>query len=241
MEYMDEHHLFFEYYLKALMDSPEGGQLRKSLENTIADEERCLNEFKKMISHCQGQLSLIAKSIFENGPSKVMMAKKRAFEEEQIILNIAALAQQCSFETKGFQLLLYFEKNENTQARIIANVSVMMYEWCEKLLGLSGKQLQDIAKRLVTQNHVVQINVARKRVSDFYKNEKPTLSEIRNNVGAHRDQDFMKQMDVIDSLSWSDTLERFHEFEKATLAFGEALKPLMDAGLKQIGAAFEGV
>lgn len=239
--YMDEHHFFFESYLKALMDSPEGGLLRKSLENTIAEEERCLNEFKKMLSHCQGQLSLIDKSISEHGPSKVMMAKKRAFEEEQILLNVAALAQQCSFETKGYQLLLYFEKNENTQARIIVNVSIMMYEWCEKLLGVSGKQLQDIAKRLLTQNHVVLINVARKRVSDFYKNEKSTLYEIRNNVGAHRDQDFMKQMDVIDSLSWSDTLERFHEFEKATLAFGKALTALMDAGLKQIGTAFGGV
>lgn len=238
---MDEHHFFFESYLKALMDSPEGDQLRKSLENTIAEEERCLDEFKKMLSHCQGQLSLIDKSISEHGPSKVMMAKKRAFEEEQILLNVAALAQQCSFETKGYQLLLYFEKNENTQARIIVNVSIMMYEWCEKLLGVSGKQLQDIAKRLLTQNHVVLINVARKRVSDFYKNEKSTLYEIRNNVGAHRDQDFMKQMDVIDSLSWSDTLERFHEFEKATLAFGKALTPLMDAGLKQIGTAFGGV
>ena len=238
---MDEHHFFFESYLKALMDSPEGGLLRKSLENTIAEEERCLNEFKKMLSHCQGQLSLIDKSISEHGPSKVMMAKKRAFEEEQILLNVAALAQQCSFETKGYQLLLYFEKNENTQARIIVNVSIMMYEWCEKLLGVSGKQLQDIAKRLLTQNHVVLINVARKRVSDFYKNEKSTLYEIRNNVGAHRDQDFMKQMDVIDSLSWSDTLERFHEFEKATLAFGKALTALMDAGLKQIGTAFGGV
>lgn len=238
---MDEHYLFFESYLKALMDSPEGDQLRKSLENTIAEGERCLDEFKKMLSHCHGQLSLIDKNISEHGPSKTIMAKKRAFEEEQIILNVAALAQQCSFETKGFQLLLYFEKNENSQARIIVNVSVMMYEWCEKLLGVSGKQLQDITKRLLTQNHVVQINMARKRVSDFYKNEKSMLYEIRNNVGAHRDQDFMKQMDVIDALSWSDTLERFHEFEKATLAFGKALTPLMDAGLKQIGTAFRGV
>lgn len=235
---MDVHRLFFESYLKALMDSPEGDELRKSLEYTIVDEKQCLDEFKNMISHCQRQLSVIDNRISEYGPTKVLMAKQRAFEEEQIILNVAALTQQCSFETKGYQLLLFFEKNENTQRQIIVNVSVMMYEWCEKLLGVSGKQLQDIAKKLVFQNAVVQINVARKRISDFYKREKSTLYDIRNNVGAHKDRDFMKQMDVIDALNWTDTLERFHNFEKATLEFGRAMTPLMDAGLKQIGATF---
>lgn len=64
--------------------------------------------------------------------------------------------------------------------------------------------------------------------------------DLRINVGAHRDVDFMKQMEVIDSLSWSDTLRRFHDFEKATIEFGKALSPLMDAGLRQIGASFMG-
>lgn len=82
MEYMDEHHLFFEYYLKALMDSPEGGQLRKSLENTIADEERCLNEFKKMISQDRSTipsntgLTRLVSGIFESSPINTM---KRIF------------------------------------------------------------------------------------------------------------------------------------------------------------------
>lgn len=48
----------------------------------------------------------------------------------------------------------------------------------------------------------------------------------------------MKQMEVIDEMSWSDTIERFHEFEKAMIEFGKFLKPLMDAGLHQIADSF---
>ena len=68
--------------------------------------------------------------------------------------------------------------------------------------------------------------------------EKWELHKIRNNIGAHRDDDFMKQMEVIGEMSWSDTIERFHEFEKATIEYGKSLKPLMDAGLHQIAESF---
>lgn len=233
---MDENKILLESYLGSLMSSPQGDKMKKALETTTSDQKLCLGEFKKMLSFCEDQLSLINKST----PTKDLMTKKRAFEEEKIILNVAALSQQCNYETKGYQLLLYYEKNESSRARIITSVSLMMYEWCEKLLGVSGKVFLDIAKRLLGESDVVQINMARKGISDFFKSEKQTLYDIRNIVGAHRDDDFMKQMDVIDSLSWSDSLRRFHDFENATLEFGKALTPLMDAGLRQIGVAFRG-
>lgn len=238
LDVMDIQKAFQEVYLRELMDSSAGNELREALEATSADERRGLEEFKKMISHCQNQLAIIQSSISAKGPTKEIMCRKRAFEEEQTILNIAALTHQCNYETKAYQLLLYFEKNENIRAQIMGNVSVMMYEWCEKLLGISGKPLQNIAKRLLEQAGVIRINVARKKISDFFKRERQTLHDIRIIVGAHKDGDFMKQREVIDEMSWSDILTQFHDFEDATVEFGRALKPLMDAGLKQVSASF---
>lgn len=197
LDVMDMKKAFLEVYLRELMDSSAGNELRETLEATFADERLGLEEFKKMISHCQNQLDIIQNSISANGPTKGIMCMKRAFEEELVILNIAALTHQCNYETKAYQLLLYFEKNENIRAQIIGDVSVMMYEWSEKLLGVSGKQLQDIAKRLLDQAGVFRINVARKKISNFFK----------------------------------------RSFEDATVEFGRALKPLMDAGLKQVSAS----
>ena len=68
--------------------------------------------------------------------------------------------------------------------------------------------------------------------------ERQTLHDIRIIVGAHKDGDFMKQREVIDEMSWSDILTQFHDFEDATVEFGRALNPLMDAGLKQVSASF---
>ncbi len=238
MDSLDIQKLFFEGYLDALMDSAEGRKLRKALEATCADEKLGLEEFKKMISHCQNQLDIIQNSISAEGPTKEILSRKRAFEEELAILNIAALTHQCDYETKGYQRLLYFEKNDSIRKQIMGNVSVMMYEWCEKLLGISGKQLQDIAKRLLGPAGVVNINVARKKISDFFKREKQKLHDIRIYVGAHKEGDFMKQMEVIGEMRWSDTLAQFHNFEDAVLEFGKALKPLMDAGLQQIAYSF---
>ena len=239
-EVIENSKLFLESYLGVLMDSSEGKELQKALEDSIAEERECLKLFRVQIGHCQQQKNLIDRRISEDGPTRDNMAKRRAFEEEQTILNVAGLAQQCNFETKGLQLLLYFQKNVNIRARIAVEASVMMYEWCEKLLGVSGKQFQDMAKRLLSQSGFVRVNVARKKVSDFFKKERTALHKIRNNVGAHRDDDFMKQMEVIDEVGWSDTIARFHEFEKATLEFGKSLQPLMDAGLRQISASFDG-
>ena len=64
------------------------------------------------------------------------------------------------------------------------------------------------------------------------------LSEIRHNAGAHREHDFMKQMEVLEGVGWSGTIDRLHRFEEVTLELGKTMKPLMEAGLKKIGEAF---
>jgi len=108
----------------------------------------------------------------------------------------------------------------------------------EDLNELTGKKYQDIAQRLLSQAALAKTRIARKKLADFFKQEKPVLSEIRHNTGAHREHDFMKQMEVLEGVGWSDTIERLHRFEEVTLELGKTMKPLMDAGLKKIGEAF---
>lgn len=107
----------------------------------------------------------------------------------------------------------------------------------EDLNELTGKKYQDIAQRLLSQAALAKTRIARKKLADFCKQEKPVLSEIRHNTGAHREHDFMKQMEVLEGVGWSDTIERLHRFEEVTLELGKTMKPLMDAGLKKIGEA----
>lgn len=229
---------YLEYFLEQRMNSSDGEKIKETLEAISLEEKKCLELFKIQIRHCQQQLALIGERIAEGWHTHDLMAKKRAFEEQEFVLNVAAQIQQCSYETKGIQKLLYFEQNESSRERIAVDADEMMYEWCEDLNELTGKKYQDIAQRLLTQDALVKTRIARKKLADFFKQEKPVLSEIRHNAGAHREHDFLKQMEVLESVGWSDTIERLHRFEEVTLELGKTIKPLMDAGLKKIGEAF---
>ena len=229
---------YLDYFLEQRMNSVDGEEIKGALETVSIEEKNCLELFKVQIRHCQQQLALIGERIAAGWHTHELMTQKRAFEEQEFVLNVAAQIQQCSYETKGIQKLLYFEKNESSRERIAVDASVMMYEWCEDLNELTGKKYQDITKRLLSEAALAKTRIARKKLADFFKQEKPVLSEIRHNAGAHREHDFMKQMEVLESVGWSDTIERLHRFEELTLGLGKTMKPLMEAGLKKIGEAF---
>ena len=53
----------------------------------------------------------------------------------------------------------------------------------EDLNELTGKKYQDIAQRLLSQAALAKTRIARKKLADFFKQEKPVLSEIRHNAG----------------------------------------------------------
>lgn len=226
--------LFLEYHLK----SSEGDEIKAALNNAIAEEKHCIDLFKLQINHCKQQIGNINKVVASRGSSIDMLNKRSAFEDELIILNVAALAQRCNMETKGLQKLLYFEENEASKDRIAVDANLTMYEWCDDFNDLTGKKFQQLAQRLMSEKDLTIMRKAKKKLGDFYDSEKSVLALVRHNVGAHRDHDFMTQQEILEGIGWSDTIDRLHRFEVVTLDFGKSLKPLMGAGLTQIARAF---
>lgn len=226
--------LFLEYHMKSL----EGKKIKFALDKTIAEEKQCIELFKLQINHCKQQIENLNKLIASRGASTDILKKKSAFEDELHILNVAALTQRCNIETKGLQKLLYFEENEASKERIAVDANLTMYEWCDDFNDLTGKKFQQLAQRLLLDVDLVNMRKAKKKLGDFFDNEKPILAAVRHNVGAHRDHDFLTQQDVLEDIGWAETIDRLHRFEEATLDLGKSLKPLMDAGLAQIASAF---
>lgn len=225
-------------FLEQRMDSVDGDELRCALEAIVKEEKVNLELFRLQINHCRNQISIINSKIASGNPTHYLMTNKRAFEEQVFILNVAAQAQQCSYETKGLQKVLYFEKNKSSKERLVVEASVMMYEWCNDLQEMTGKKYQDIAAKLLSPADLAKTRIARKRLHDFFKREKTVLSSVRHNTGAHRDHDFMNQREVLDGIGWSETIKRLHDFEDVTLELGKTMSPLINAGLKQIDKAF---
>lgn len=227
-----------DLFLERRMDSADGVELKEALESTIEDGKRCLEQFELQIRICRGKIAEIDERVAKSGQTHTLMQMKRAFEEQEFIVNTAAQCQQCSYETKGLQKLLYFEKDTNGRERIAVDVCVMMYEWCDDLLQLTAKKYQDIASKLLTQAELVRTRIARKKLQDFYKQEKPELAEVRHNAGAHREHDFLKQREVLKSVGWSETIQQLHDFEVVTLELGKSMDALMKAGLRRLDKVF---
>ena len=230
---------YLDLFLEQRMDSSDGAELKNVLESTIEDEKKCLDQCELQITICRNKIAEIDGYISKNGQTHIMMQRKRAFEEQEFIVNTAAQCQQCSFETKGIQKLLYFEKNESSRERIAVDSCEMMYEWCEDLLQLTAKKYQDVASKLLSPSELARTRIARKRLQDFYEQAKPELANIRHNAGAHREHDFLKQRDVLARISWSDTIQRLHDFEEVTLELGKSMDALMKAGLRQLDKLFK--
>lgn len=231
---------FLEILLEQKLESPEGDELKAALECTIAEEKKCIEQFEFQIKICRDKLAVICSKISSIGPTHSLMTMKRAFEEQEYIINVAALSQQCSYETKGIQKLLYFEKNDSGRERIAVDAYEMIYEWCEDLLQLTAKKYQDIASKLLSSAELVNTRIARKKLKDFYDSKKQVLSDVRHNAGAHREHDFLKQREVIKSLNWSETIEILHEFEVVTMDLAKSIDPLMKAGLRRLDSVFYG-
>lgn len=227
-------------FLEQRMDSSEGEELKATLEATIAEEKLCLEQFELQIRICRDKLAEINARLSSVGPTHRLMAMKRAFEEQEFVINVAAQSQQCSYETKGIQKLLYFEKNESGKERLAVDAYEMMYEWCDDLLQLTAKRFQDIASKLLSPAQLANTRIARKKLKDFYDREKAVLSDARHNAGAHREHDFLKQREVIESLNWSETIEKLHEFEVVTMGLAKSIDPLMKAGLRRLDSIFNG-
>lgn len=229
---------YLEAFLQYEMDSFEGDDLRFSLESVLTEEKAALELFKIQIQYCNTQIAEINSIMERKNPTHGLMAKKRVFEEHKSILNIAALIQQCSYETKGVQKILYFEKGEASRERIIVDVSIMIYEWCEDLLEMTGRKFHKLAAGLLNQSDLLNFRIARQRLKDFFDREKSLLSNVRHNVGAHRDHDFMTERDILDKFDWVKSIELLSEFENLVLGMSPYVQALIPAGLKQIDQAF---
>lgn len=93
---------------------------------------------------------------------------------------------------------------------------------------------------MLSPEELVNTRIARKQLKVFYDREKQVLADTRHNAGAHREHDFLKQREVIESLNRSETIAKLHDFEVATMDLAKSIDSLMKAGLRRLDSIFNG-
>ena len=71
----------------------------------------------------------------------------------------------------------------------------------------------------------------RARLRQFQTTYSDYLQLVRNNTAAHKDQDVLKQLDIITNINWSETIQTTITFERIINDLGAFLQKLISSGL----------
>lgn len=230
-------------FLEECLKSPEGIELDKTLAQTIKTEHEILELISTSIKHCKKNIAEIDKLLniveandrLKRHLSDGFNLQKKVWEDALLIWNLCGFIQMISLEIKSAQKSLYFETDEWHRRNIIKQAYVMMYESSEDLLQQTGKHFLDVMSLSCSEEQIVQFKAIRKKWSLFRKNYEDEFQDVRNKVGAHREHDVMMQINTIESLNWSQTIELLLEYEKLTIEIAPYFSALIPAVVNGVG------
>lgn len=221
--------------LSKSMKGTEGKQLKSTLYVKIAEQETMLELFEESINHCDQQIQLcIEKKATETDDlkRKDYEATEIAFRDNKLIWNISGFITLISIDIKTIQVGMYFAETEWHKRFYTRQVCTIMYESSNDIFELLGKDFKElISKRINITSYEHELKDIRSRLNQFRTAHSAYLCTVRNNTAAHKDQDVLKQLDVISNINWSDTIQITMEFERIINDLGAFLKKLINSGL----------
>ncbi len=221
--------------LALLFKSKEGDELKKTLRDKIAEQERMLDAFKTSIMHCDSQIQLCNAS----DPIKKNEANKVIFEDNKRIWNISGFINLISMDIKTIQYGMYFAETEWHKRFYARHACTIMYESAKDIFELLGKEFKNlISNRINIEDFEDELKDIRLRLNQFQGKNSVYLSLVRNNTSAHKEKDVLKQLEIITDINWSDTINTTMEFEKIINDLGVFLQKLIPKGLESLKEGF---
>lgn len=209
--------------------------LKKTLDDTLQIEQVCLNEIVKGISFCKKNISRSEKLKDKADLSSIMSlnAKKEAFSDNLIIWNTLGHIQMASIEMKQYTKRLSADNDEWQQQDAIKGAYIAIYETSEKLINNIGKVIKFI-KQYFPNYDFSTLKVAKTNLSEFRNDNAEELKYVRNNIGAHRDNEICKQLKTIENLHLSVAIKLVLEYENIINDLGVAVSPIKQLGINRL-------
>ena len=221
--------------------SDNAKELKNTLEMTLQEEQRCLEEIRFSINHCKENIAACEKVIkkYNGYYSQIIASKKSAFEDNLAIWNLLGHIQMASIEMKEFLKRLSVEYiDEWEQRSVIKSAYTAIYETSKKLVDGSGKIFDFIKRNFPSYDYSIFAS-SRKELTTFRDNQTPELTRIRKGIDAHRENDIVAQLDIIEGLHLSDAIKLINEYGMIINKLGQEVKPIIDLGLKRLQEVFQ--
>ncbi len=184
----------------------------KSFQENYAAQQATLNIFQKSIEHCDFN----------------------KFSDNRTIWNFASYVSIISFDLKTVGEHLFFTRNEWGKRYFARQSALLVYEALNDIPNLAGKDFREIIGKFSNSEVLLlELKQCLKLINEYKRVYFDRLKEIRHNCVGHRDEDSIKQITIIISLSWSQAIEFTTKFDNVLTNFGKFLQKIINISLDE--------
>lgn len=235
------------------MNTEEGRKIKVDLSQKIAEEELMLDQFEISLTHCKEQIELYnlriqnynkeivncknhinpdinAKTILFRAEKEKLKHQKLVFEENMLIWKISGYITLISIDVKTMQKGLYSSQSEWDKRFYARQAYVIMYDAPNRISTL----LENLSKLKGVNVFKSRLQCFINLLKEFNVQNYKYINEVRSNTVGHKDENVLKQIDIIKNINWSNTIELTMKFEYVINDLGKLMKDLIDNGLENL-------
>ena len=214
-------------------------ELCRNLDATLQYEQNCLEEIVNGIRHCKSNIEKCNKALEKASISNMAVwnAKKGAFKDNLVIWNTLGLIQMASIEIKRYTKVLSSDVDEWIIYDAIKSVYTAIYETSKKLVDSTGKLMKFINYEFPNYEFS-SFKEVRKELTKFREDNKDALTNVRNTIDAHRDEDVCMQIETAENLHLSDAVKLILDYGRIVNELGTVVSPINRLGILQLKSVF---
>ena len=214
-------------------------ELSRNLEATLQYEQNCLEEIVKGIKHCKSNIEKCNKALEKASISNMAVwnAKKGAFKDNLVIWNTLGLIQMASIEIKRYTKVLSSDNDDWAKHDAIKSAYTSIYETSKKLVDSTGKLMKFINYEF-TSYDFSSFKEVRKELTKFREDNKDALTNVRNTIDAHRDEDVCMQIETAENLHLSDAVKLILDYGRIVNKLGTVVSPMKQLGILRLESVF---
>lgn len=188
------------------------GSVIKDLGKNILNQQLCLDQFIIGINECN----------------------KKGLENTKVIWNLSALINIISLDLKVIQRALYESTDDWSQRYYIRQAYLLIYEFFKTYYSKQKEFYEVINNKLNISTLQKEKECVIDKLRNYKKKYEKTFYGIRNKTVAHREGDIMVQIEYIENLNFSESIEIMLEFDEIINNLGSLFQQIINLGLKDI-------
>ena len=214
-------------------------ELSCNLEATLQYEQNCLEEIVKGIKHCKSNIDKCNKALEKASISNMAVwnAKKGAFKDNLVIWNTLGHIQMASIEMKRYTKVLSSDNDDWAKHNAIKSTYTSIYETSKKLVDSTGKLMKFINYEFPSYDFS-SFKEVRKELTKFREDNKDALTNVRNTIDAHRDEDVCMQIETAENLHLSDAVKLIVDYGRIVNELGTVVSPMKQLGILRLESVF---